>query len=270
MGPAIRRSAWRRGFRRAVAIGVLELLAIGGANAGGAPPDLVGEPAIVMTRAEDTVQDIARRYDVGAAALEAANPGLDPDEYEFNIVRVPTRHILPSTRHDIVINLAELRLYAWRDPGRPPITMPIGKGRECPAMVTGTSELERDGSQWRLPGTGMRIAIAQESATVGTQNGRGCLELYPEDFARLALHMRPGQPVTLIDEPAKAARGEEGLLLEVHADESGRRRASEYEVAVLVLATCADESWRIDWQAVREVTLEGSGVPTNVLRAAPD
>ena len=151
--------------------------------------------------------------------------------------------VLPLPHTDIVVNLAELRLYVWRQPDQAPVTMPIGQGRARQAP---------------------RTAVVPES--VGTRDGAGCIELYPEDFVRLAFHTRPGQPVTVIDQPVKAARTDDELLLEVHSDASGRRRASAYAVAVTVLAACSDQSWEVDWQEVRKISEEARGVPTNVLR----
>lgn len=231
---------------------------------------IIGSPTLAMTQPGDTAQTIARRHDVGAGALQAANPGLDPRHFEQNIVRVPAQHLLPPQLGDIVINLAELRLYAWRDPASAPITMPIGQGRDCNVLPTGTALLERDGSAWRLAGTDVRITAASVPASVGTQAGDGCIELYPEDFVRLAFHARPGQRVALVDQPIKVERVGEELMLEVHADDSGRRQVSDYEVTTAILAVCSDQSWKIDWAEVRAITNWARGIPSNVLRTPVD
>jgi L,D-transpeptidase ErfK/SrfK len=75
--------------------------------------DLVGLDEATVTRFEDTLPDIARRYGLGYEEILVANPGADPwlpgDGRE---IVLPTRHILPSVpRDDIVINLPERRLY---------------------------------------------------------------------------------------------------------------------------------------------------------------
>ena len=44
------------------------------------PPgdDLVGELAVVVTREQDTLLDIARQHDLGFNEIAAANPDIDP------------------------------------------------------------------------------------------------------------------------------------------------------------------------------------------------
>lgn len=127
------------------------------------PPDgdnLVGHEAIVQTRAEDTLLDIARRYDFGYNAIQLANQGVDPwlpgDGTE---VVLPGRHILPATpREGIVINLPEMRLYYYppRRNGGPPtrvMTFPIGIGKQgwlAPDLLTRVSAKQRH-PIWYVP-----------------------------------------------------------------------------------------------------------------------
>ena len=98
--------------------------------------NLVGQIQYVMIREEETLMDIARRFDVGFNELVAANPGVDPwlPEKGTRVV-VPTRFILPPRPwRGIVINLVEMRLYYFPEPkpGEPGVvvTYPVGIGRE--------------------------------------------------------------------------------------------------------------------------------------------
>jgi len=97
---------------------------------------VVGHNLIVFSHDEDTLLDIARRFDIGYNEIVTANPSIDPWLPGANKpVLVPNRFILPDAPHKgIVINLAEMRLYYY-----PPktkgqlqqvITHPIGVGRE--------------------------------------------------------------------------------------------------------------------------------------------
>ncbi len=84
---------------------------------------------------EDTLLDIARRYDVGYREIRLANPGVDvwlPGEGTG--ILIPSRYILPDApREGIVINLSEMRLYyypkATANERRRVITHPISVGR---------------------------------------------------------------------------------------------------------------------------------------------
>lgn len=101
------------------------------------PPgvDIVGQNLVVHARQQDTLMDIARRYDVGNDAILMANPKVDrwlPGQ--GTPVLIPGRHILPNAPHKgIVLNLPEKRLYYYPKPkpGHPPVVMtfPVGIGR---------------------------------------------------------------------------------------------------------------------------------------------
>jgi len=69
--------------------------------------DLVGRTGVANARQEDTLLDIARRFDVGQDEIVLANPEVDrwlPGE--GTKVVVPTRYILPhAARTGIVLNV---------------------------------------------------------------------------------------------------------------------------------------------------------------------
>lgn len=97
---------------------------------------LVGHNLIVFSHKEDTLLDIARRFDIGYNEIVMANPNLDPWlPGGGKRVLVPNRFILPDAPHKgIVINLAEMRLYYYPPKNKGQlqqvITHPIGVGRE--------------------------------------------------------------------------------------------------------------------------------------------
>jgi L,D-transpeptidase ErfK/SrfK len=97
--------------------------------------DVVGEVQITIASQEDTLPDIARRFNVGYEEIVRANPGVDPWlPGAGRSVVVPTRFILPDApRVGIVINVAALRLYYFppHKKGEPQIvyTHPIGIGK---------------------------------------------------------------------------------------------------------------------------------------------
>jgi L,D-transpeptidase ErfK/SrfK len=107
--------------------------------------DVVGVLQTVVLSKEDTLPDVARRFNVGYEEMVRANPGVDPWlPGEGRAVIVPTRFVLPDApREGIVINVAAMRLYYYpkRSKGQSQvvITHPIGIGKlgwQTPEGVT--------------------------------------------------------------------------------------------------------------------------------------
>ncbi|MEN8206806.1 MAG: L,D-transpeptidase family protein [Pseudomonadota bacterium] len=102
---------------------------------------------IATARQEDTLSDIARRYDLGYEEIVAANPGVDPWlPGKGSRVVLPTQFVLPDAPRDgLVLNLAAMRLFYYPRPAtdEPPtvITHPIGIGREGWQTPEGTSHI---------------------------------------------------------------------------------------------------------------------------------
>lgn len=108
---------------------------------------VVGYLEHTLARYEDTLPDIARRYDVGFRELRLANPGVDtwlPGE--TTEILIPTRFVLPAApRKGIVLNLAEMRLYYYPKPrrGEPAkvLTFPVSIGREGWSTPVGATRI---------------------------------------------------------------------------------------------------------------------------------
>lgn len=97
--------------------------------------DVIGEPQIVFTRAEDTFSALAREYGLGYDELVDANPGIDPWlPGDGTPVLLPTQYVLPDApRRGIVLNIAAKRLFYFpaTAEGEPTVvlTYPVGIGR---------------------------------------------------------------------------------------------------------------------------------------------
>ena len=84
---------------------------------------------------EDTLTDIARRFNVGYEEIVRANPGVDPWlPGENREIVIPSQFILPNApREGIVINAAAMRLFYYPKvkKGEPQVvhTYPIGIGK---------------------------------------------------------------------------------------------------------------------------------------------
>jgi L,D-transpeptidase ErfK/SrfK len=121
--------------------------------------DVVGLVQLTTSTKEDTLPDIARRFNIGYEEIVRANPGVDPwlPGAGRSIV-VPTQFILPDApREGVVINIAAMRLYYFvpRKSGEPQrvITHPIGIGRVGWATPQGTTKIIRRQKDptWRPP-----------------------------------------------------------------------------------------------------------------------
>lgn len=97
--------------------------------------DVVGKLQIITAHEDDTLSDIARRFNLGYEEIVSANPQIDPwlPKAGTKIV-IPTQFVLPDApRQGIVINLAAMRLFYFpqTEAGEPQrvITHPVGIGR---------------------------------------------------------------------------------------------------------------------------------------------
>jgi len=97
--------------------------------------DVVGQVQVTVVGKDDTLPDIARRFNLGYEEIVRANPGIDPwIPKEGTEIVLPTQFVLPSSvRQGIVINIAAMRLYYFppTKAGQKQVvyTHPIGIGR---------------------------------------------------------------------------------------------------------------------------------------------
>lgn len=211
----------------------------------------VGAMQTHVTKYEDTLIDVARRYDVGFVELRAANPDVDPwMPGEKTKLTIPAMHILPEgPRQGIVINLPEMRLYAYMKEGRTPMSAPLGIGRDGLETPIGTTSVvnKREKPIWR-PTARMRkedptlpevvpagpenplgdyilylgwpeygIHGTNKPYGVGRRVSSGCIRMYPEDIAKLYPQAPVGTPVTVVNQPVKVAWIDDELYVEAHA-----------------------------------------------------
>jgi len=97
--------------------------------------DVVGYVQKTTVGKDDTMPDIARRFDVGYEEILLANPGVDPwlPGVGREVV-VPTEYVLPAAPHEgVVVNVAAMRIFYYppHKKGEPQIvyTHPIGIGK---------------------------------------------------------------------------------------------------------------------------------------------
>jgi L,D-transpeptidase ErfK/SrfK len=121
--------------------------------------DVVGVVQVVKVGPDDTLSDIARRFNVGYEEIVRANPKVDawlPGAGRE--VVVPTQFVLPDAPHTgLVINIAAMRIFYYPPVkhGEHPVvfTHPIGIGKvgwRTPVGVTKIVRREKDPT-WRVP-----------------------------------------------------------------------------------------------------------------------
>lgn len=132
--------------------------------------DVVGKIQVASARSEDTLADIARRYNLGYEEIVAANPGVDPWlPGEGTAVVLPTEFVLPAgARKGLVLNLASMRLFYFPEPapGQPAevITHPMGIGREGWETPQGETRIiqKTANPKWTVP-----QSVRREHAAMG-------------------------------------------------------------------------------------------------------
>jgi L,D-transpeptidase ErfK/SrfK len=215
-----------------------------------ASPALVGEAETYRTVYDDSLLDLARKYDVGYVAMIAANPVLDPwVPGAGKTILLPTAHLLPQAPHEgIVINIAEMRLYYFPQADGVPETYPLGLGEEGSETPSGTTRVVRKEANptWRRTKTEIAakpwapktvppgptnplgayalylgwpaylIHGTDDWRGVGRRDSRGCIRMYPEDIERLFREVKVGTRVTVVNQPVKLAWVDDRLYIEVH------------------------------------------------------
>ena len=135
--------------------------------------DVYGTVQLTVVGKEDTLPDIARRFNVGYEEIVRANPGVDPwiPGVGRKIV-VPTQFILPNAAHEgVVINLAAMRIYYYpkHKSGEPQLvyTHPIGVGKVGWVTPEGITHIiaREENPTWR-PSAGVRKEHAENDDPV--------------------------------------------------------------------------------------------------------
>ena len=109
--------------------------------------DIVGYVQKTVIGKEDTLPDVARRFDVGYEEMLAANPGVDPwlPGVGREVV-IPSQFILPAAPHEgVVVNVAAMRIFYYppHKKGEPEsvYTHPIGIGKVGWKTPEGTTKI---------------------------------------------------------------------------------------------------------------------------------
>lgn len=131
---------------------------------------VLGELQVTYAREEDTLSDIARRFNLGFDEVVNANPDVDPWlPGEGTRIVLPTQFVLPDAPFEgVVVNLAALRMFYFPKPGkdgkRTVFTYPIGIGKVGWATPEGSTKIvsKRKDPYWTPP-----ASVRKEHAAEG-------------------------------------------------------------------------------------------------------
>ncbi len=212
--------------------------------------EIIGIAGEYIIEEQDTLLDIARRFDLGFVELRAANPTTDVWLPAAGTrLTLPTAHVLPDVeRTGIVINLPEQRLYFFRPTPSTVLTFPLGTPRVGCPIPRGKTTIIRKRTQptWTPPPSlraerpdlpdhvptgptnplgeyaldlgwrGYLIHGTNKPDGIGRRVTHGCIRLYPEDIERLFAEVTVGARVIVIDQPIKLGWSDGILYLEAH------------------------------------------------------
>lgn len=264
--------------------------------------DLAGKLQMTTTTYDDTFAEIGSRRSLGYLELVKANPEVDPWlPGEGTRITLPRKYVLPDSRREgIVINLAEYRLYYFRDDGVQVFPVGVGTednpspltdaevtmGLESPAWYPPASiRAEYEASGEYLPrmippgpdnplGThalmlseeGYLIHGTNKRFGVGMQVSHGCFRMYNDDISRFVREVPKGTPVQVIHQPVKIGMRDGQLWLEVHrakedySDEEKERLWNQVTEALEGYSEKV-EGLEIQRRAVEIAVDQGDGIP---------
>jgi L,D-transpeptidase ErfK/SrfK len=266
--------------------------------------DVIGRLAVIRLEKGDTLPDIARHFSLGINTVSAANPGIDiwvPEAGER--ILLPLSFILPdAVRKGIVINLAAMRLFYFKEDGKilTVSTYPIGVGTierttpmgqmyivrkmfrptwYVPASIAEDHRKKGDPLPAKVPPgplnplgehalylskSGYLVHGTNKPASIGLRATNGCIRLYPEDIKRLFENTAVKTPVNIVNQPYLVGQRDGIVYIEVHTpfEESG---TTELEEAYAKLRNIEKKSGQaLDWKKVKEVVAEARGIPVPI------
>ncbi len=217
--------------------------------------DLIGGIGYTNADNDDTLLDIAKRFDLGQEEIVEANREIDRWMPGQNtMVILPKRYILPKApRSGLVVNIAEMRIYYfpktrknqvvtypvsigrmdWRSPlgttrvvvkTKDPVWTPpasikaehAAKGDPLPDVVPAGPDNPLGAYALRLGVPGYLIHGTDKPFGIGMRVTHGCVRMYPEDIEALFSDVGVGTQVNFVDQPIKLGWFADTLFIEAH------------------------------------------------------
>lgn len=255
---------------------------------------VVGISQYYRPKKQDTLLDIARKFDLGFHELTSLYPNIDPWFLpKGSKLLIPTCWILPETKKSgIVVNVPEMRLYLFLSAIHMVTTFPVGLGD--PEWVTPIGlffvEAKRKNPTWHIPeslqeeygitsmppgpdnplGThclnlspgDYRIHGTPQPWGVGRLVSHGCIRLYPEDIVELYKLVPVGTPVEIVYDPVKIGFKGGRIFIEVHHD-IYRRIPNLLQYAIDKISA-KGLRYKVDSKKVTLAVRKKEGIPVDV------
>lgn len=266
--------------------------------------NVVGSIQHTYSQPGETMAEVGRRYDIGYHEMVEANPNINPDKElgKGTELIIPSRFVLPhAPRVEVVINLAELRLYYYPPGEGIVITEPVGIGRVGWYTPVGTTHVVakvKDPS-WRptehvrqeaakigyllpevwppgpdnpLGAYALRLGwpsfLIHGTNTpdgVGKRSSAGCIRMFPEDIDMLFHRVRVGSSVTVVNNPIKVGWQGGQLFVEAHKpleELGGYQQSDTIELVNVVHEATKNSPVKVQWSRAYEALKLKNGLPT--------
>ena len=224
------------------------------------------KPFYTVANEEDTLLDVARRYNIGQNEIVLVNPGVDrwmPGTQAP--ILIPNSRILPDTpRKGLTLNLPEYRLYYFSEDEKTVVTHPVSIGRQDWNTPLGQTKIvtKRKDPTWTPPESikkehaekgdplpdvvpagpdnplglfALRLGIpgylihgTNKPYGVGMRVSHGCVRMYPEDIEKLFPEVKVGMPVNIVNQPVKVGWWDKKIYIEVHPQLEGEELPYEF------------------------------------------
>ncbi len=268
------------------------------------PPDgnIVGSIQTTIVTENSSLSQIGRKFDVGLYEMIEANPHLDPWQPQpGSLAIIPTRFIVPDIHSDeLVLNLAEMRIYYLHTDQKTITTHPIGigaKGGAATPLAQGKIIDKKEQPIWTppqsirlmhlqqgnvlpekvLPGPenplgeyALRLSIpaymihgTNRPAGVGVRSSSGCIRLFPEDIKTLFYKVRIGTRVTIIHVPYKIGHLAKNIFLEAHNPLSEPYYQRGFNIQSLIASPHTKDT-NLNWHKISSIIEQAHGYPVLV------
>ena len=259
--------------------------------------DCVGMVNLYTVKPDESMIEIARKFDLGFNEIAEANPSVDPFiPCRGTDIILPLARIVPQvpSQEGIVINLAEMRLYLFiQGDKKNIITFPVGigeTGKETPVGSFSIIEKLSD-PVWYVPRS-IQFERPESASTVppgpdnplgnralrlsagdvlihgtnkpwgeGRRVSHGCIRLYPEDILQLYEVVPVGTKVTIVCQPVKIGIKGKHVYVEVH-----RYDGTDYLTQALDLLKTMNLLDRTDVMKLKVAIYNKSGIATDISR----
>jgi L,D-transpeptidase ErfK/SrfK len=238
-----------------ISVMIISPAALAGVYSYGEKNTVIAWAQTYVVNQDESLIEIARKFDLGYHEIADANPGLDAFAPGEGVsVQIPTSWILPDVKKNegIIINLSEMRLFYFikRGSSKLVMTFPIGIGREgfgtplgqysvigkivkpewhvpesirrekpeLPDVVPAGPDNPLGSHALRLSEGTILIHGTNKPWGVGRRVSHGCIRLYPEDIPILFRAVRKGVNVNIVRQPVKIGERGGRVFLEVSND----------------------------------------------------